>query len=160
MFSQVTGQTNIASFLIRETKEGRVPHALLFRGPAGSGKLALAVSFAQYLLCRQPDVSDACGTCPSCRLSTHFAHPDLHFVFPIIRYKSAESSVCDVYMETWRKRLESGLYFRFTTSPLATPAVLAYMKHASMSGRMACLVPFSVTKLLSCCAGMVIVTVW
>lgn len=111
MFSQVTGQTNIASFLIRETKEGRVPHALLFRGPAGSGKLALAVSFAQYLLCRQPGVSDACGTCPSCRLSTHFAHPDLHFVFPIIRYKSAESSVCDVYMETWRKRLESGLYF-------------------------------------------------
>lgn len=111
MFSQVIGQAAIASRLINEAEAGRVPHALLFCGPPGSGKLALAVSFAQYLLCRHPKTDDACGTCPSCRLSTHFAHPDLHFVFPVIRYKSAENSVCDVYMDAWRKRLENGLYF-------------------------------------------------
>ena len=35
----------------------------------------------------------------------------LHFVFPIIKYKTAESSVCDVYIDTWRKRLQAGLYF-------------------------------------------------
>ena len=42
---------------------------------------------------------------------THFVHPDLHFVFPIIKYKTAESSVCDVYIDAWRKRLQAGLYF-------------------------------------------------
>ena len=111
MFSQVVGQEDIRARLLDEAREGRLPHALLLAGPAGCGKLALAVSLAQYLLCRQPGADDACGTCPSCRLSLGFAHPDLHFVFPIVRYKNAESSVCDVYLDAWRERLQKGLYF-------------------------------------------------
>ena len=111
MFSQVVGQEDIRARLLDEAREGRLPHALLLAGPAGCGKLALAVSLAQYLLCRQPGADDACGTCPSCRLSLSFAHPDLHFVFPIVRYKNAESSVCDVYLDAWRERLQKGLYF-------------------------------------------------
>ena len=68
------------------------------------------------VVCPIPAVSpsgahDACGECPSCRTFTHFVHPDLHFVFPIIKYKTAESSVCDVYLDAWRKRLQAGLYF-------------------------------------------------
>ncbi len=111
MFSQVVGQTDIKELLLREVREEHVPHALLLSGPPGCGKLALAVSFAQYLLCRRPGFGDACGECPSCRVAAHFVHPDLHFVFPIVRYKTAENSVCDIYLEEWRKRLESGLYF-------------------------------------------------
>lgn len=111
MFSQVIGQQDIKKRLLDEVQQGRLPHALLFCGPPGSGKLALAVSYAQYLLCRQPDGHDACGQCPACKESRKFVHPDLHFVFPIIRYKTAESSVCDVYIDAWRKRLQKGLYF-------------------------------------------------
>lgn len=111
MFSQVIGQEDIKKRLLDEAQHGRMPHALLFCGPSGSGKLALAVSYAQYLLCRQPNGHDACGQCPACKESTHFVHPDLHFVFPIIRYKTAEGSVCDVYIDAWRKRLQKGLYF-------------------------------------------------
>ncbi|MCD8317672.1 MAG: DNA polymerase III subunit delta [Paraprevotella sp.] len=111
MFSQVIGQAEVKMQLLREAQEGRVPHALLFCGPPGCGKLALAVSYAQYLLCQHPGEQDACGTCPSCKASGHFVHPDLHFVFPVIRYKTAESTVCDVYLEQWRKRLKNGLYF-------------------------------------------------
>ncbi len=111
MFDSVVGQTEIKERLIREARAGRVPHALLLSGPPGCGKLALAVSYAQYLLCRRPGARDACGECPSCRAFAHFAHPDLHFVFPIIRYKTAESSVCDIYLDAWRKRLQAGLYF-------------------------------------------------
>lgn len=111
MFSQVIGQQEVKERLRREVQQQRIPHALMFCGPSGSGKLALAVSFAGYLLCRQPKDGDACGQCPSCRMLKEFAHPDLHFVYPIIRYKSAESSVCDVYLEAWRKRLKQGLYF-------------------------------------------------
>ena len=111
MFSEVIGQADIKRRLLQEAREGRVPHALLLCGPPGCGKLALAISYAQYLLCREPGEGDACGVCPSCRAARHFAHPDLHFVFPIIRYKSAESSVCDAYLDAWRKRLQAGLYF-------------------------------------------------
>ena len=111
MFSQVVGQTDIKERLLQEAQAGRVPHALLLSGPSGCGKLALAVSYAQYLLCHRPGAHDACGECPSCRTFTHFVHPDLHFVFPIIKYKTAESSVCDVYIDAWRKRLQAGLYF-------------------------------------------------
>lgn len=111
MFSRVVGQTDIKERLLQEAQAGRVPHALLLSGPSGCGKLALAVSYAQYLLCHRPGAHDACGECPSCRTFTHFVHPDLHFVFPIIKYKTAESSVCDVYIDAWRKRLQTGLYF-------------------------------------------------
>ena len=111
MFSRVVGQTDIKERLLQEAQAGRVPHALLLSGSSGCGKLALAVSYAQYLLCHRPGAHDACGECPSCRTFTHFVHPDLHFVFPIIKYKTAESSVCDVYIDAWRKRLQAGLYF-------------------------------------------------
>ena len=111
MFSQIVGQQDIRTRLIEEAREGRVPHALLFTGPAGCGKLAMAVSLAQYLLCSQPEEHDACGRCPSCKVSGRLTHPDLHFVFPVVRYKNAESSVCDAYMDQWRERLRKGLYF-------------------------------------------------
>lgn len=111
MFSQVIGQQDVKERLLREVRQNRIPHALLFCGPSGSGKLALAISYAQYLLCKEPNAGDACGQCPSCKKFVHFVHPDLHFVFPIIKYKTAESSVCDVYIDTWRKRLQKGLYF-------------------------------------------------
>lgn len=111
MFNQVIGQQDIKERLLEEVRQNRIPHALLFCGPGGCGKLALAVSYAQYLLCRHPEEHDACGKCPSCKMFTDFAHPDLHFVYPIIRYKTAESSICDVYLDTWRKRLQKGVYF-------------------------------------------------
>lgn len=111
MFTQVIGQQDIKERLLEEVRQNRIPHALLFCGPGGCGKLALAVSYAQYLLCRHPEEHDACGKCPSCKMFTDFAHPDLHFVYPIIRYKTAESSICDVYIDAWRKRLQKGLYF-------------------------------------------------
>ena len=111
MFSQVIGQTDIKMRLISEARTGRIPHAVLFSGTPGCGKLALAVSYARYLLCQQPDEYDACGKCPSCKILAQYAHPDLHFTFPIIRYKNAESSVSDVYLDYWRQRLQTGLYF-------------------------------------------------
>ena len=111
MFAQVIGQTETKRHLLEEARAGRLPHALMLCGPAGSGKLALAISLAQWLLCRQPAEGDACGECPACRLSMRFAHPDLHFVFPVARCKTAEHSVSDTYLDAWRKRLENGLYF-------------------------------------------------
>jgi DNA polymerase-3 subunit delta' len=54
------------------------PHALLIHGPRGIGKHALALGFAQALLCESPRGDHlACGECPGCRYAVAGQHPDL-----------------------------------------------------------------------------------
>ena len=45
-FTDVIGQYEARERLLRLVAEHRVPHAMLFTGPEGSGKLALALAFA------------------------------------------------------------------------------------------------------------------
>lgn len=111
MFCRVVGQTDIKRHLLSEAQAGRIPHAILFRGRPGCGKLALAVWYARYLLCLRPSAEEACEECASCRAFACLAHPDLHFVFPVIKRKTGENTVCDLWADTWRKRLQGGLYF-------------------------------------------------
>ena len=111
LFKEVVGQEDIKRRLLAEVHGNRIPHALMFCGTTGGGTLPLALAFARYLLCASPTDTDACGTCPSCRMTQGYAHPDLHFSFPVIRYKDAEHSVSDVYLEKWRKRLNENPYF-------------------------------------------------
>lgn len=81
-FSDIVGQGQVKERLLLQVKENRVPHAMLLAGPAGTGKLALAVAFAQYLMCNNRSESDSCGTCPACKKVSKLIHPDLHFVYP------------------------------------------------------------------------------
>ncbi|MDX8384923.1 MAG: DNA polymerase III subunit delta' [Gallionella sp.] len=61
----------------------RLPHGLLFKGSKGIGKLNLALSYAQSLLCETPDASQfACGKCPSCHWFSQGSHPDFRFIQP------------------------------------------------------------------------------
>jgi DNA polymerase III subunit delta' len=54
------------------------PHALLIFGPRGIGKHALALNFAQALLCESPRTDGlACGNCAGCRYAMAGQHPDL-----------------------------------------------------------------------------------
>jgi DNA polymerase-3 subunit delta' len=54
------------------------PHALLIHGPRGIGKHALALNYAQALLCETPQPDGlGCGTCPGCRYAMAGQHPDL-----------------------------------------------------------------------------------
>jgi DNA polymerase III subunit delta' len=54
------------------------PHALLVHGPRGIGKHALALNFAQALLCEAPRADGlACGECAGCRHAIAGQHPDL-----------------------------------------------------------------------------------
>jgi len=82
-------------------REGRVAHAQLFLGPEGSGNLAIALAFAQYLFCSNPQEDDSCGTCPSCRKVSGLQYADLHFAFPVIR--KDEKTTSDTYMSEWRE---------------------------------------------------------
>ena len=87
-FKDVVGNTDIKKALIHEVKAGRVSHAQMLLGPEGSGKLPLAIAFAQYLLCDNPTKKDSCGECPNCLKTSSLTHPDLHFVFPVVANKT------------------------------------------------------------------------
>ena len=87
-FRDVIGQEEAKQRLIREAREGIAPHARLLCGPEGIGKLPLAIAYARYLSCKNPGKDDACGICPNCIMYNKLAHPDLHFVFPVIKKKN------------------------------------------------------------------------
>lgn len=59
----------------------RFPHALLFTGPAGSGKRTAAQYAAAMLLCRR-DGLPPCGDCPSCHKLGSGNHPDFATLLP------------------------------------------------------------------------------
>lgn len=61
---------------------GKLPHALLLRGPAGTGKSHFAQSLAQLLLCASPSDQRACGSCKYCRLFASGTHPDFFVAEP------------------------------------------------------------------------------
>ena len=109
-FKDVIGQEEAKQRLIREAKEGKIAHARLFCGPEGIGKLPLAIAYARYLSCNNPGEKDACGICPSCVKFNKLAHPDLHFVFPVIKKKSKDT-VSDDFIAEWRELLSQTPYF-------------------------------------------------
>lgn len=61
----------------------RLPHALLFSAPEGSGKRLLVEHLARALLCRSPATDGfACGQCPDCQWIASGNHPDLMYLVP------------------------------------------------------------------------------
>ena len=112
LFKDVIGQEEAKQRLIAEVKEGRIPHAQLICGPEGTGKLPLAIAYARYICCENRGEQDACGICPTCVKFNKLIHPDLHFVFPIIKPASSSSEITsDYYLKEWREQLRSTLYF-------------------------------------------------
>lgn len=108
LFSQIIGHEDIKKKLIQSVKENRVAHAQLFLGPEGTGKLALAIAYAQYINCTNKQENDSCGQCPSCKKYNALAHPDLHFIFPTATNKSVKKDPeSDLFMAEWREYLES-----------------------------------------------------
>ena len=113
-FCDVIGQEEVKQRLRQMVSEDRVPHALMFCGPRGCGKMALALAFASYLLCRDRHDGDSCGACPQCAMTAKMAHPDLHFSYPVIRPSGTGSEhkmSSEDFASEWREMLLQGPYF-------------------------------------------------
>lgn len=107
LFSQIIGHEDIKAKLIQSVKENRVAHAQLFLGQEGTGKLALAIAYAQYINCTNRGEHDSCGICPSCKKYNALAHPDLHFIFPTTTNKNVKKDPeSDLFLAEWREYLE------------------------------------------------------
>lgn len=119
LFSNVIGQVNVKNNLINTVLRSRVSHAQLFLGPEGSGKLPLAIAYAQFLNCTNrrvfaegPLAGDSCGTCPSCIKYEKLIHPDLHFIYPVATTKDVpKNPVSKRFAEKWRHLLTSRTYY-------------------------------------------------
>jgi DNA polymerase III delta prime subunit len=72
MFENIIGQDDVVRGLRRELTSGVFPHAVLFAGPAFSGKLSTALESARILTCdSRGEWSCACGPCAQHRLLIH-----------------------------------------------------------------------------------------
>ena len=111
-FSSVIGHTAVKQRLVNMAKEGRVSHALLFLGNEGSGDLALALAFAQYLMCENA-TEDACGTCAACLKMEKLAHPDVSFSFPVAPKEKISKPKSLDFIAPWRAAVIDNPYLSY-----------------------------------------------
>lgn len=132
-FKDIPGHYQIKQKLIQTVVDQRVSHAQLFYGPEGSGKLALAIAYAQYINCtgrkktsREGEAPggqssgtpggqfvdrDSCGVCPSCIKYQKLIHPDLHFIYPVATTKKvSKHPISKKFLEDWRSYLIGNNY--------------------------------------------------
>ncbi|MBE6260696.1 MAG: DNA polymerase III subunit delta [Prevotella sp.] len=104
-FEQVIGQQEVRQRLQQMVSEDRLPHAIMLCGPAGCGKLALALGFAIQLLSR---------TANDEVMLRKLEHPDLHFTYPTIKLPSMSTDhkpVSDDFAREWHELIMGGPFF-------------------------------------------------
>ena len=114
----IIGQAEPKRRLRRLLTEERLPHALLFSGPAGVGKRRTAEALSAALLCTSPRAGQPCGACESCRALAQGRHPDFFFTAP----ESVGKGTRSIRIETVRS----------LSSALARPPALASRQVALM----------------------------
>ena len=80
-FRRPRGHDALVVRLFDAARAGRLPHALLFEGPEGTGKFTAMRWFASGLLCAEGP-GPPCGECGPCKRVRSDNHPDLYVVDP------------------------------------------------------------------------------
>ncbi|MFN4243997.1 MAG: hypothetical protein ACK4PI_12275 [Tepidisphaerales bacterium] len=104
----IFGQDAAVSWLRSAVSAGRLPHGLLFSGPAGVGKGTTALALAGLLLCRQPRTTpalDRCGRCDSCVLLDAETHPDYRRVYRQLIRLEKDAKARDLSVDVIRDHL-------------------------------------------------------
>lgn len=112
-WDDVIGQEEAKQRLIKMAAENRVPQTMLFTGPAGSGKMALAMAFAAHLLLQGTEQNPARRRNVLAMLG-NLEHPDLIFSYPTIRTPSMSPEhkpVSDDFAREWRGIVKKSPYF-------------------------------------------------
>ncbi|HDZ04440.1 hypothetical protein LCGC14_0078470 [marine sediment metagenome] len=104
LFNDILGLSHIKNHLSSSADAGRIPHAQLFVGPEGCGLLPMALAYAQYVVCQNSNGENNGGN-EACNLKfKSFAHPDVHFAFPVSNSDKVKShAVSNHYMKEWRE---------------------------------------------------------
>lgn len=107
-FRDIIGHRELKGRLVSMVDSGRIPHAQLYTGAEGVGKLALALAVAQYICCEHRSGGEPCGECPSCVQFAKLSHPDLHFVFPMATRDGVK--VCGDVVDVFRSAVLDNPY--------------------------------------------------
>ncbi|MBR5260129.1 MAG: DNA polymerase III subunit delta' [Eggerthellaceae bacterium] len=84
-FDGILGQPQVRDFLRTSMTAGRVSHAYLFTGPAGSNKTMAAYALAQAIMCPKGPKGPRggmCGDCTACGRVMKRKHPDVRYYAP------------------------------------------------------------------------------
>lgn len=83
IWQNIYGHEQIKTDLQLLLQENKLPHALLFSGIDGIGKLLVAKVLAKSLLCNNFKQGNmACGYCNSCKMFDEQNHPDFYYLEP------------------------------------------------------------------------------
>lgn len=112
-FADIVGANLVKKYLRNLISSDRVPHALLLETHEGTGGLALAIAFAQFLACQNPQIEDSCGHCSRCQRIAKGAIYDILFVMP-------EPGVSKTYSEEFFNIQRSELHELLVDNPYFT----------------------------------------
>jgi DNA polymerase-3 subunit delta' len=107
-FSSIFGQQSAIESILRAYEADRLPHGLIFAGPAGVGKATTARALGALFLCESPKQHEPCGKCESCVVMEAGNHPDFHTITKeLIRYhdKTGKSKGIDLSIHVLRPEL-------------------------------------------------------
>lgn len=116
LFKDIPCHENIKARLRTLADTGRLPHALLLEGGEGTGKMALARAFVQYVQCtgRAPGDTDSCGKCVSCLHHNNMSHIDTHYVFPVVKLDGMTNPpISDDFLPQWLEYMHSRTFMDF-----------------------------------------------
>lgn len=87
----------------------RLPHAILLKGPPGTGKLDFAMNLARSLLCKKSLGSKfACQDCSSCHWFEQGTHPDFCLLIPgalSVEMQDADEGQISPILKNWSRRI-------------------------------------------------------
>ncbi len=100
-FKDIVGLSHVKAHLERSLKLGRIPHAQLFAGNYGYGGLSMALALAREIITGE-STGEKRRIC-DLKIS-NFAHPDLHFVYPVNNSESMklEKPVSKYFAKEWK----------------------------------------------------------
>jgi DNA polymerase III delta' subunit len=102
-FADILDQTAALEALRGAYLSNRLPHGLVFAGPAGVGKGTTAAALAGLFLCERPDTTNPCGACEGCRVFDAGNHPDYHVVYrQLARLEKPKAVARDVSVDVIR----------------------------------------------------------
>lgn len=80
--TSLAGNHALKEQLMPRLSGGKLGHAFILAGPAGSGKEELARVLARSMVCDSPGTRP-CGACPACKKALGGIHPDIITVAPL-----------------------------------------------------------------------------
>ena len=132
-FENILGQPQVREFLRASVGQGRVSHAYLFTGPAGSNKTLAAYALAQAVLCPKGPAGPRggqCGACDACSRVMRKKHPDVRYFAPEGANGYLVDQVRDIVADTSLAPIQAQkkVYILDRVDLLGTAAANAFLK--------------------------------